>query len=97
MLYHTHITLIADDMLLSKTSVPGRSPVFDLVPLDPPAGGELVPASQPDLTLARRYAEAEKAAGTRVGYQRDWDRFRAWAASLPPQVGQHAARLRSQC
>jgi site-specific recombinase XerD len=41
----------------------------------------LVPASQPDLTLARRYAEAEKAAGTRAGYQRDWDRFRAWAAS----------------
>ena len=42
--------------------------MFDLVPLDPPAGGELVPTSQPDLTLARRYAEAEKAAGTRAGY-----------------------------
>jgi site-specific recombinase XerD len=41
----------------------------------------LAPTGQPDLTLARRYAEAEKSEGTRRGYSADWARFTAWAAS----------------
>jgi hypothetical protein len=41
--------------------------VFDLAPVEVPADGALVPA---DPTLARRYAEPEKAAGTGYGYPR---------------------------
>jgi site-specific recombinase XerD len=71
------------------------SPVFDLIPLAAPADGALVPA---EIDATRRFAEAEKAAGTRRGYEADWTAFRAWCAerrvlALPAEPQTMAAYL----
>jgi hypothetical protein len=52
--------------------------VFDLVPIDVPDDGALVPA---EIEAARGFAEAAIATSTIAGYEADWRAFRLWCGS----------------
>jgi site-specific recombinase XerD len=72
--------------------------MFDLIPAPLPAPGALTVS---EIDLVRAFAEAEKAASTRVCYERDWRIFRAWCAArmlspLPSEPATVAAFLAAQ-
>jgi hypothetical protein len=65
--------------------------MFDLVPVDAPVDGGIVPVSEID--AARSFATASMAASSQREYALDYDKWRAWCAerTLSPLPAEPAA------